>query len=57
MKLMILVVILLCSLSACQSIQSTAVPVPEELMRVPLFGNSTVEIETPEQIFALPEKT
>lgn len=57
MKLMILVVIMLCSLSACQSTQSTLLPVPEDLLMASHFGNSTIEIETPEQIFALPETT
>lgn len=57
MKLTILVVLMLSSLSACQSTQSTSLPVPEELMMASKFGTSTTEIETPEQIFALPDTT
>ena len=57
MKLTILVVLMLSSLSACQSTQSTSLPVPEELLMTSQFGTSTTEIETPEQIFALPDTT
>lgn len=57
MKLTIFVVVMQLSLSACQSLSGTTQPVPEQLLTEQYFGQSTVQIETAEQIFALPDLT
>lgn len=59
MKLTMLVylIVIVMTLSACQSMQQVTVPVPEELLTDITFAGHSIQPESPEQIFALPDAT